>query len=300
MSHFTYKYQVCTPYGYGWEQKSFKTQKELFEYLVTNKDLIIDQKKSVIKLAEGGLSLCFNPEFTKAEDFENKAIKVVHENNKEEGILKRTIVANTYYYMDSHSDVHIGKGEMGEEGTSLFTEVIKAKGNKIAPMDQHNYSLDGRIGKTTRIYEAPISWRALGLGRTGMTEALFAEAEIYKAKNEARYNDYLNDEIDQHSVGMRYIDVQLAINDPEQTKEYAVYQKHIARIGNRQAVDKQGFFFAINKADLREYSPVIAGSNDLTPTLAGSGEPTKQEPSGEGNVDKEMEAIEKLYFKLLN
>lgn len=299
---FTYKYQIVDPYGrYGWSQKTFATQSELFAYLVSNKEEIFEQKKSIIKRAEGGLSLCIVDDQINTNDFENKAIKPVYSNDKEAGVLKRTIVANTYWYMDSHSDVHIGKGDQ-EDGSSLFTEAItKKSANKIPPIDQHNWSLDGRMGKTLKLYEDKISWRALGLGRTGMTEALFAEAEIHKSRNESRYNDYLNDEVDQHSVGMRYIDVQLAINDKDEyPKEHAVFQKFISRIGNRPEVEKQGFFFAVLKADIREYSAVIAGSNDLTPTLStGSGEPVKEQPVSAGNVDKEVEeAIINLYFKL--
>jgi len=128
-----------------------------------------------------------------------------------------------------------------------------------------------------------------------MTEALFADAEIQKSKNEARYNDYLNNEIDQHSVGMRYQDIQLAVNDQEEyPKEYATYQKYINKIGNRQEVEKQGYFFAVGKAYLAEYSAVIAGSNELTPTL-GSGDTDKSEASGD---DQLMKGLNKLYFNL--
>ncbi len=294
---FVYKYQVVDPSGlYRWEQKQFTSQKELFKYLVANKEFVLDQRKSIIKRAEGSLSLCL-PVTEGENDFENKAIKPVFENDKEAGILKRTVVANTYWYMDSHSDVHIGRGDKGEEGTAIFTDAIKKNPSKIPPIDQHNYSLDGRMGKTLNLQEAPISWRALGLGKTGMTEALFADVQIEKAMNEKRYNDYLNNEIDQHSVGMRYIDVQLAVNDQEEyPKEYAVYQKYIGKIGNRSAVDAQGYFFAVEKADLREYSAVIAGSNDLTPTLSqGSGDPGKQESSG-GDTAEILKALNKTIF----
>jgi hypothetical protein len=271
---FTYKYQTIDPYGrYSWAQKSFKTQKELFAYLVGEKDLVLSQKKSITKLAEGGLSAVFHNE--EKEIFTTKA-KPLYENNKDAGILKRTVLANTYWWMDSHSDVHLGRGS--EEESAIFTESIKGRASKIFPIDQHNYSLDGRMGKTLNIYEAPISWRALGVGKTGMTEGLFADAQIEKRKNPSRYEDYLNDEVDQHSVGMRYIDIQLAVNDEnEYPKEHAIYQKYISKIGNRASVEKQGFFFAVGKAHLGEYSAVIAGSNELTPTMGqGSGDTGKE------------------------
>ena len=288
---FTYKYQTIDQYGrYGWASKSFKTQKELFRYLVGESELVLSQKKSITKRAEGGISACFVTE--DSELFVSKA-KPVYENNKEAGTLKRTILANTYWWMDSHSDVHLGRGEESEN--AVFSESIKGRVNKIYPIDQHDFSLDGRMGKTLDIYEAPISWRSLGVGKTGMTEGLFAVAQIEKAKKPARYEDYLNDEIDQHSVGMKYVDIQLAVNDEEEfPKETQIFKKYIHKIGNRQTVESQGYFFAVGKAHLGEYSAVISGSNELTPTLGqGSGE-TGKEISGENLNKGLLEAINKL------
>src|SRR5690349_51732 len=289
---FVYKYQTIDGYGrYLWETKSFPDQAALFHYLVTEKEAIIAQKKSIVKRAEGGLSATFHVE--PPEGFATKS-KPVYSNDKESGILKRTVVANTYWWMDSHSDVHLGRGAEGEN--AIFSESIKGRESKVFPIDQHNWSLDGKMGKSLVLYEALISWRALGVGKTGMTEALFADAQIERSKNEKRYNDYLNDEVDQHSVGMRYIDIQLAVNDEEEyPKEFAVFQKYISKIGNRQAVEKQGYFFAVGKAHLSEYSAVIAGSNELTPTMSGqgSGDTGKSETSGDTRKGL-MEAINKL------
>lgn len=300
MIGFVYKYQTVDGYGrYMWAEKVFKTQSDLFKYLVEEKELIFSQKKSITKRAEGGLSATFVTNEPR-EIFANKAQKPLYENNKEAGILKRTILANTYWWMDSHDDVHLGKGDAGDEGTAVFTNSIKGREKKIPPIDQHNYSLDGRMGKTLKLYEAPISWRALGVGKTGMTEGLFADAEIHKEMNERRYKDYLNDEIDQHSVGMNYLDIQLAVNDEEDyPKEYAVFQKYIGKLGNRQAAERKGYFFAVAEAKLGEYSAVIAGSNELTPTMG------TQPPSGDtgkgasGEANKQlMEAINKLSQKI--
>lgn len=304
MSQFVYKYQTINPEGkYIWMHKSFKTQKELFRYLIEEQELILSQKKSIIKRAEGTLSgIVNNEEFV--ELTANKAIKPVYHNDQEKGILKRTIIANTYWWMDSHSDVHLGRGE--ERENAIFSKSIKDRASKVPPIDQHNWSLDGRMGKTLALYEAPISWRALGVGNTGMTEALFAEAEISKEKNERRYKDYLNDEIDQHSVGMRYLDIQVAVNDEEYPKHYALFQKYIKKIGNRKAAEQQGFFFPVGEAMLMEYSAVIAGSNELTPTM-GSGQPSgdtgKHEPSGDTQPKKSkarLEALNNLLTKISN
>lgn len=292
MNNFTYKYQTVNPDGrYAWGVKQFRNQKELFWFLVHEKEEIFNQRKSIIKRAEGGLSFTID---NTPNDFifETKSIKPVYSNDKDAGILKRTIIANTYWYMDSHSDVHIGRED--ETKNAIFSDSIKDRAHKIFPTNQHDQSLDGKIGKSISIYEAPISWRALGLGKTGMTEALFADAEIIQRKNPSRYDDYLNDEIDQHSVGMIYLDQQMAVNDKEKyPKEYAVYEKYIDKVGNRQRVEQQGYFFAVPKARLIEYSCVIAGSNDLTPTIQPSGDTGKEMPGG---FHKNVKASELLKF----
>lgn len=280
-----FKYQSISSDGrYIWETKSFDSQAELFRHLVTNKEDIFAQKKSVVKRCEGGLS-CMPAMLTE----DTIKAKPVYENDFEKGVLKRTVVTNTYWWMDSHSDVHIGR-DGGD--TAIFSESIKGRESKIYPIDQHNWSLDGKMGKTLSLYEAPISWRALGVGKTGMTESLFAVAQIEKAKNEKRYEEYKNDEIDQHSVGMRYVDVQLAVNDPDEyPKEFQVWQKYIGKLGNRQEAEKQGYFFPVIKAQLLEYSAVIAGSNTLTPTLGGSGGAGASEETKSGRTEVRDERL---------
>jgi hypothetical protein len=90
---------------------------------------------------------------------------------------------------------------------------------------------------------------------------------------------------------MNYIDIQLAVNDQDEfPKEYATYQKYLPKIGNRKTVEAQGYFFAVGKGKVAEYSPVIAGSNELTPTIIPpSGGMGKTQPSGD---------IEKALMKL--
>ena len=95
MSAFVYKYQTVGLDGrYCWNVKSFKSQQELFSYLVNEREEIFAQRKSMVKRAEGTLSITMPTEHV--EFSTNKAIKPVYENDKEAGVLKRTIVANTY------------------------------------------------------------------------------------------------------------------------------------------------------------------------------------------------------------
>ncbi len=97
---------------------------------------------------------------------------------------------------------------------------------------------------------------------------------------------------------MQYVDIQLAVNDQEEfPKEYAIYQKNIGKIGNRQAVEAQGFFFAVGEAKLKEYSPVIAGANELTPVIGQPQSGTGKNDPSDDSQDKE--ALRRELSKLL-
>jgi len=265
--------------------RTFATKKELFKYLVENQDEIINVKRAAKKFADVVDLTTFDVEQTATKG------KYTYENNKEAGTLKRTIVANTYNWLDSHGDVHL---------SGIFTKSISERATKIPHLHDHIFELDARVGKPLSFSEKQISWRELGVGKTGMTEALFMESEIRKSYNDKVFNDYLNDEIDQHSVAMSYVNVSLAVNDPDEyPNEYKVWSEVIKNLGNRKEAEAQGYFWAVREAKLHEVSAVLLGSNELTPTM-GKSQPLKVTESNEPvNTRKGLlEAINKLSTNL--
>jgi hypothetical protein len=230
--------------------------KELFKWLVNNKAMLMDAKKSAIKFAD---PIQLAPTWAKDEVPVTKG-KYLFEDNVDTGVLKRTIVANTYLWMDSHSDVHL---------ENTFTNSIAQKASRPAPLLlDHNFSMLAKIGRPIAYSEREISWRELGQGKTGKTIALMLEADILKSYNDRIFNEYLDGQVDQHSVSMRYIKLALAVNDGETyPNEYKVWADNIAKLGNRPAAEAQGYFWAVSEAALNETSAVLAGSNELTPTL---------------------------------
>lgn len=268
---------------------NFRTQAELFKHLVENKAEIISLKKSAVKFTD---VVSYFPE---TPEIAIKA-KYPYENNEEKGVLKRTIVANTYNWLDSHGDVHLNE---------VFAESIKQKGTKIFHLNSHMLDFSAKIGKPYSVEEKDISWRELGQGKTGMTQALFVGSEIRKSYNETLYTAYLNDEVDQHSVGMQYVNLALAVNDKDNyPREYEEWQKHIGKIGNRSKAEEKGYFWAVYEAKLIEVSAVLLGSNELTPTLGNK----IQSPEvldfkvgpPESSRKELMEAIKNLSTKILN
>lgn len=230
----------------------FKNKKDFYKYLVENKSSLINQKKSALKFADPfGTS--------ETERIANKALSTSYTDDLASGKITRTIILNTYLWMDSHDDVHL---------PGIFTDSIdKNKGN-IPHLHDHEFKLTSKVGKPVQFYEKTVNWSELLHGNSkGSTTALFMESDIVKELNPVIFNSYLNDEINQHSVGMQYVSIDLAVNDKDMKQEYEAFNSIIERIGNKSKAMERGYFWAVSKANLIEGSCVIAGSNELTPTL---------------------------------
>lgn len=184
--------------------------------------------------------------------------KFLYENDEAKGILKRSIVANTYNWLDSHGDVHL---------SGLFAKSIQERSKRIPHLHDHKFEIGAKVGRPTSFQEIPFKWRALGWAKNGDTEVLLMETQIEKALNAIVYNEYLSDQVDQHSVSMQYVKIELAVNDENYVNEYKTWQDVLPLIGNKAQAEEQGYFWAVREAKLIEVSAVLLGSNELTPTL---------------------------------
>lgn len=256
--------------------------KQLISDLVANKSEHIRLKKAITKYCD---SFKENETTTKAVIYDNK-------DDIENGVITRKIVANTYNWMDSHSDVHID---------GLFSKSISENKERIMHLHDHIYQLGAKVGKIINIEENTILWSDLGVNKQGYTTSLIIESEIKKALNEQIYTQYLGKEINQHSVGMQYVNISLCVNDTEYKEEYANWMRYINKVGNIEKAIEQGYFWAVTEAKLIEVSCVIAGSNELTPTLEPTTKETetKEEPLNEPSNDTQKENTQIDYNYLL-
>jgi len=248
----------------------FTNKKELIDYVKTNKEDIISLKKAQVKHT--------NP-FGVIE-IEQNVSKVFNTSNVDDvasGTIKRTIIGNTYNYMDSHYDVHLN---------GIFSKSISERKNKILHLHDHLYQTTAKVGKFEDVYEKEIEWMDLGINKLGRTMALFGDSNIYKDLNSQIFNQYLKGEIDQHSVGMVYVKVELAIDDDMDREGYANWNTYLPRLGNPEKAIELGFFFVVKEAKLIEISAVLEGSNDLTPTI-----PNKQTQEEEPTIEKVTQEI---------
>lgn len=218
------------------------------KYLVQNKQRLIKLKKASLKTAD----------VIELSPVKSGAATKQDGNQDTETTLFRSIVGNTYNWMDSHDDVHV-KG--------CFTKSIKETGEQVLHLHDHVHQLTAEVGDNLKTYEAEMAWKDLGVERSGVTTALMMDTAIQKDYNDKIFSKYESGRIQQHSVGMQYVKIELAINDAEEKEEFEVWNKYIDRIANREKAEDRGYFWAVTEAKLIEVSCVIRGSNEITPTL---------------------------------
>jgi hypothetical protein len=267
------------------ELPKFNTKEELHKYLITNKSQIIEMKKSEIKYCDPVKVKLF-----KDNNVANKAI-TSNLNKDTDEVIERTIVGNTYYWVDHHEDIHV---------SGNFAKSIKERPEKIFHLHDHEFKLTSKVGEPISFREDSIKWSDLGVNKEGYTEALMMDSQIIKDYNTQIFKLYKEGKIDQHSVGIRYIKLDLAINDPDEKNEFANWEKYYHLLGNPERADELGYFFIVLEAKLIEISAVLAGSNELTPTLENDNklEPFKntQEEINEPSDDTQTDKVTQFYL----
>lgn len=239
----------------------FETKEALFAHLKANKAMLVAEKKSAIKHADAihvvGKSLEFYH-----DDAVSKAETV---NASADGVIKVTSVINTTNILDSHGDVHI---------PGLWKKSLKEMRQHWL-IKEHNFNFDNVISDAVEASTRNIDWASLGFPQwEGKTQALVFVSDIAQTDKTGMYERYKAGKVPNHSVGMRYVKIEMAINS-EATgleEEKAVWDKYIDEVVNKEDAIDLGYFWAVLEAKVVEGSAVLRGSNYVTPTLSVKGE----------------------------
>jgi len=236
----------------------FATKKELFTFLVENRDKLIAQKKAVQKTEDCGVivlpTLVYDKK-TAAMKAEGEVINPTNLNS-----LKVVVVINTTNFLDSHQDVHI---------PGIWNKSLKDN-KMIMHLQEHDMEFDKIIadGTDLKAYAKKYNWSELGYPYEGETEALIFESNILKERNPFMLNQYAKGWVRNHSVGMRYVKMDFAINDEDMPNEYEAWNKYYPMIVNPEMADERGYFWYVLEAKIIEGSAVPIGSNSATPTIS--------------------------------
>lgn len=187
-----------------------------------------------------------------------------------------TLAINTTNIMDSHMDVHF---------PGIWNKSIKEiKPGSLYLLKEHNMTFENIISDEVTPMVKTMTWEKLGFDYPGSTQVLLFNANIKKKRNPYMAEQYAMGYVKNHSVGMRYINFELAMNsDSKYDKtEREVWDKYISQVVNKEVAEEYGFFWAVLEAKVIEGSAVPMGSNFATPTISvGKIEPSKdthQEP----------------------
>ena len=259
--------------------KEFQTKEELFKALIDNKKELVSIKKSATKNAD---AVSFGYLDTSIKIDTNKEDVQSQMQNPES--LNVKVVINTTNFLDSHGDVHIN---------GIWNKSVKDNVSFLH-LQEHEREFDKVITDSAKGYVQSMAWKKLGLPYEGKTEALIFESTIDKKRNEFMLNQYANGWVKNHSVGMRYVSLELAINtEAEYDKEYkALWDEFYQVIANKETADERGYFWVVKEAKIIEGSAVVMGSNSATPTLENKEgavliDTSKDEPSQDTQKEQE-------------
>lgn len=226
---------------------------ELHKYLRDNKQDIRKNKRIGEKR---GLNIGYSHDAA-IKIAQSKAIKMTEENGNS---LIVEAVANLAGWMDHDDDVIL---------RGAYNKTIADKKNNRPSLKNHIMSTDAIIGDTLDVFTKELNTLELGI-QTDVSSAqgLVFQTRIRKEYDASTFYKYLYGAIKEHSIGLFYKNLELAINNPDYKEEYAVWQKFYGEILNKRRADEMGYFWAVREIDVYENSAVVFGSNEMTPTLS--------------------------------
>lgn len=263
--------------------------KALFSYLKKNKKEILAKKCSAqIKSDDGD-----NEPFTYGclEIRANDRKKIGEKVSKSKSIVIKEdlgddeigvdAITNMAGWCDSYMDVLIPDNwnrSISEKGASNKQLIYHLK--------NHTYSTDAIIGGDVKMSSKWIDLDIFNIkSDLKQGQALIGSSIVRRKYDPKCFHLYSDDEIKQHSIGLRYIKIYLCVNsdDDEYKTEKENWNKYYKYIINKDKVDGKGYFFAVTEIKLIEYSAVLYGANELTTVQATSkidpSEDTHEEPS---------------------
>ena len=243
---------------------NFNTKKELIDFLVANKETLITQKKSAIKYADG--IACSH----KSAIAEMNIFKAEMGGENTSNDIQVKAIINTTNILDSHGDVHI-KG--------LWNKSLK-ENKRILHVQEHKSNEFDKIissGDDLKASVKDYSWKDLGYDVEGTTQALVFDSTVKESRNPFMHEQYKQGYVNNHSVGMRYVKMEMAVNDEDYEAEKTIWDKYLPQVANKEDAENQGYFWVVLEAKVVEGSAVPNGSNPVTPTLNTKSKPTLSE-----------------------
>lgn len=230
------------------------TGKAKYDFLIANKSAFIAQKK-MPHWADELVAPVETKEITKTETTKAADGTDVTQTIAAPGTVDVKFYANTCLWFDSQQDVLLPDSSK---------RTLNNNKDLIQHLHDHIQKTDAIIGDMQDITLPYVAWRVLGVDLDGQTQVIYCHSIVRKDYNNQLYTLYKNERIKQHSIGLQYKQIAIAINDPDYKEEYALWLKWIDQIANKEEVMLSGYFWAIAEIMLIEVSAVLYGACSLS------------------------------------
>lgn len=172
-------------------------------------------------------------------------------------IIEIKAVINTTNVIDSHMDLHV-KGIWNKTvNDNPYTYHLK----------QHENMFESVLSSRAKNINEVMNFKDLGLNIDKEMEANINILTLEKSKNPFMFDQYVAGEVKQHSVGMIYVNLELAWYDEDSKKDMDFFNWAKSEAINPEVADHYGYCWVVREAKKREGSAVVFASNSITPTL---------------------------------
>lgn len=166
-------------------------------------------------------------------------------------------VINSTNIIDSHMDLHMPNIWNKTVSDNPYSHHLK----------QHERKFESVIAKKAASYNENSNFNQIGLDVDFKTVININHFILKRDKMPFMFDAYKNGEVDEHSIGMMYVDLDIAYYDEDSQKQMDFFNEMKEHAVNPEVADEYGYFWVIYEAKKREGSAVVFGSNSITPTL---------------------------------
>jgi hypothetical protein len=252
---------------------AFAEKSEVFAYLRKNEKQIIAQKKSLPIKSDIFDWGCL-PVNTKSRVKTDGSMLGPDE-------IEVDAIANLSGWCDTYMDVMIKDN---------WNKTISDKAI-VYHLKNHDYATDNIVGKNPELYTKMMPMEYFGIkSDVQKAQALLMRSIVPKEYDSKTYALYRDDQIKQHSIGLRYIQIVLCLDST--LEEDVTYKKNWDKfysiVINKDLVNTYHYFFAVIESQILENSCVLFGANENTGVYSTS----KSKAADEAPDDEDAPVVE--------
>lgn len=267
------------------ELHSIKSKADRLKFICEkgNREELLAEKKAAFGINQQRFKTCKNGI---VQEFTAKSSNIFGRSPIQLADDEALVVVNSVGFMDSHLDVSM-KGS--------WNKSIAERGSTLKPLLDHEYVVRNLYAqnKQAMIIDVPIV--DLGYNSQGTTEVF---AVHIKLEDMEVLDMYQKNMLTEHSAGLQYVNIKMAVNDERDEEGFAEWQKARGSVINGEMADEYGFFYPVYEQKAIEPSAVVMGSNPYTPAYTNISLMSKNEPSTDTQVKSEpiIEFFRELKF----